>query len=186
VVASGTRKPVELGIVRDVEAGERPEPRGIDAAFRRHAPLVAGIVYRLIGRREEVEDVVQDVFLAAMHGLARLQHPEAVRSWLTTVAVRKTMRHLRRRRWRTWLLRDDYEYDDIASRDASPEVRSTLASVYRALDRVPARDRSIFLLRHVQGEELQRIAKLAGCSLATVKRRIEAVERFLNREEPHG
>ena len=49
-----------------------------------------------------------------------------------------------------------------------------IAEVYRALDRLPTRLRVPWVLRYVEGESLQDVAKLCGCSLATAKRRILA------------
>ena len=48
-------------------------PLALDAAFRVYAPYVAAIAFKLLGRDHEVDDVVQDVFLAGHRGLASLR-----------------------------------------------------------------------------------------------------------------
>src|SRR5258708_2484860 len=73
----------------------------LEAAFRRYSRYVAAVALRLLGRDDEVDDVVQEVFLAALRGMRRLREPEAVRGWLATVTVRIAGRRLRRRRLRT-------------------------------------------------------------------------------------
>ena len=62
--------------------------RHLEAAFRRYSRYVAAVALRLLGRDDEVDDVVQEVFLAALRGLERLREPEAVKGWLATVTVR--------------------------------------------------------------------------------------------------
>jgi RNA polymerase sigma-70 factor (ECF subfamily) len=47
------------------------------------------------------------------------------------------------------------------------------------LDGIPANQRIAWALRYVEGEPLEGVATLSGCSLATAKRRIAAASRVL-------
>ncbi len=159
----------------------------LDELFRRYAPYVASIGYRLLGRDDEVDDLVQDVFLAAHRGLGRLRNREAVKGWLATVSVRLARRRLRARRVRSFLHLDATpDYMEVADGSASPEDRALLARIYQVLDGIPANDRVAWSLRHVQGEKLERVAELCQCSLATAKRRIKAAQVAIEREVSHG
>jgi RNA polymerase sigma-70 factor (ECF subfamily) len=152
----------------------------VAAAFRRYSRYVAAVALRLIGRDDELDDVVQEVFLAALRGLPRLREAEAVKGWLATVTVRVAGRRLRRRRLRTFLGLDHApDYERLAAPDAPADERALLSRVYLALDALPVRERLAFCLRHVEGEPLERVAELCGCSLATAKRRIAAVQARL-------
>lgn len=143
--------------------------------FRRYSPYVAKIGLRLLGRVEEIEDVVQDVFIAAHRGLAGLREPAALKGWLATVTVRVAQRRLRARRLRHMLhLAPEYDYELLAQPGFSPEDSALLAEVYALLDELPVAERVAWTLRHLQGERLESIAELTGASLATVKRRISA------------
>src|SRR5689334_1289332 len=66
----------------------------IASLFRQHARFVAWVALPILGRDEELNDIVQDVFMAAMRGLDRLRDPSAVREWLKIVTVRTARRHL--------------------------------------------------------------------------------------------
>ncbi len=168
------------------EPTERPSPSSwkidhgptvppVDTLFRKYAPYVATIAMRLLGREDEVDDVVQDVFVAAIRGVGDVVDPEAIKGWLATVTVRAARRRLRFRRLRGWLwLEPALNYDDVPAPDAGPEERLLVARVYRALDHVPANCRIAWTLRHVEGQPLDRIAATCGCSLATTKRWIAA------------
>jgi len=157
-----------------------PGAPSLGSAFRRYGPYVAKVAYRLLGRHDEVEDVVQDVFIEAARGLSMLREPEALKGWLAAICVRTCSRRLKVRRLRRFVSWDeDPTYDDVASGEASPEERVLLAQVYRALDALPVDARVAWTLRYIEQEQLETIAARCACSLATVKRRISDAERRL-------
>jgi RNA polymerase sigma-70 factor (ECF subfamily) len=154
----------------------QPDHSGLATLYRTYAAYVAAVVFRLLGRDDEVDDVVQEVFLVAARGIDQLREPDAVKGWLATVAVRRSMRRLRRRRLWSFLGLDSVTENDIATTSHDPADRVLLARVYVVLDALPARDRVAWLLHHVEGETLPAVAQLCGCSLATVKRRIAGIQ----------
>lgn len=157
-----------------------PGPIDLDRAFRMYGRLVASIGLRILGRRSEVEDLVQDVFVEAGKWATRIEDPSALKHWLITVTVRAARHRLRRARFAAMLgLGTPVSYEDIAGSDASPSERALLAQVYRVLEKLPVNDRLAWTLRHVQGESLAEVAELCGCSLATAKRRIAAAHEAI-------
>ena len=158
-----------------------PAPTGVDAAYRAYSRYVATIAFRLLGREDEVDDIVQDVFLSAVDGLRALRDLEAVKGWLATVTVRIAMRKLRMRRVRFFLGLDSVvNYKNVAI-GANQEQAALLARVYRILDDVPAAERVAWVLRNVEGEPLESVATACSCSLATAKRRITAAQEKITR-----
>lgn len=149
-----------------------------EAIFRRHVEAVMGTATRLLGRGGDADDVVQDTFAAALTRLDRLEDPKRLRSWLLGIAVHRVKRRLRARRFLRFfgLADDDGGLFDLASSSASPEALADLALVDAQLLRLPVEERIAWMLRHVEGERLEDIASITGASLATVKRRISAVE----------
>jgi RNA polymerase sigma-70 factor (ECF subfamily) len=75
----------------------------------------------------------------------------------------------------------EIDYERLAAPGAAPDERALLQKVYQLLDAQPVRERLAWCLRHVEGEPLERVAELCGCSLATAKRRIAAVQARLDR-----
>jgi RNA polymerase sigma-70 factor (ECF subfamily) len=147
----------------------------LDGLFRRYAPYVAAIAHRLLGRDEDVDDTIQEVFVAAVRGVHAVRDPAAIRGWLARVTVRVARQRLRKRRVRVFLgLDEPVVYDAVVDRSASAEQRALLARVYRVLDGIPANQRIAWSLRHIEGEPLESVASMSGCSLATAKRRISA------------
>jgi RNA polymerase sigma-70 factor (ECF subfamily) len=178
VTASRTSPTLTLVHDRDRdEVNEQAELSGeiaIEDLYTRFAPYVAAIASRILGREGEVQDVVQDVFTAAVRGLRDRSDPHQVRGWLAKVAVRTSMRKLRARSfWKFFDLDDAPSYGALADPSAGPHEKQLISEVYRVLDTVGVKDRVAWVLRHVEGESLERVATLCDCSLATAKRRIK-------------
>jgi len=138
-------------------------------------------VLRLDPRVPDLDDVVQDVFLAAAGGLKRLRDPGAIRAWLATTTVRMVRRRLRVRRMWRWLGLGEDSRPPAPLVDAgnSPVDRLLLRAVYDVLDRLPVADRVAFVLYQIEGETLESVAEICRCSLATVKRRVARAQRAL-------
>ena len=155
-----------------------------EALFRRHLGLALGLSQRLIGRREEAEDVVQDAFFDAFARLDRLENPQAFAAWLATIVVHRVGKHLRRRQLLIRLgLRaaSQVDPDSLISPAAPPEVVAELRAVYCVLEDLPPEQRVALVLRRVEGLELAEIARQMKLSLATVKRRLAVAEAQLLR-----
>jgi RNA polymerase sigma-70 factor (ECF subfamily) len=171
--------PSDAALVVEARAGAE---WASEALFRRHAPAINGLVYRLVGRDVDLDDLVQETFAQAFTSLHRLQAPASFASWLAGIAVRTTYKMLRRRRLLTRLgLRrsEPVDPDTVVSRDAPPDVAADLRRVYAVVGALAPKLRVALVLRRVEGASLEEIAELTGASLATVKRRIAEADRVL-------
>ena len=141
--------------------------------------MVHGLAFRLLGSDADVDDLVQDAFVAALEGLHRLDAPEAFSSWLGGIVVRTAHKRIRHRRVLERLglrRREQIDLDALPLASAPPEVTMELRQIYGVLTRLPAEERVALVLRRVEGMELAEIATQMSLSLATVKRRIAAAE----------
>lgn len=160
--------------------------RAAETLYRRHVPYALNLAARIAGSTTDVEDVVHDAFLRALQRLDSLRNPAAFRTWLGSIVVHGMRSRLRREKFRRMLgLRETrgaqpIEIEQIASPTASPAVRAELAQLYALVRTLPADDRIAWTLRCIEGHELAEAAALADCSLATVKRRIARVQKFID------
>jgi RNA polymerase sigma-70 factor (ECF subfamily) len=153
-----------------------------ESLYRRHATFALNVAVRIQGNASDVEDVVHDAFIRAHQRLTELREPALFRSWLGSIVVRLVRSGMRRRRLLTALgiaSVEPVDLDSIAAPDASPEVRAQLAQIYALLQTVPADERIAWTLRYIERHRLEVVAELAGCSLATAKRRISRAQAFL-------
>ncbi len=163
------------------------EPSDAGETYRRYAPYVAAVAYRLLGRDEDLDDSVQEVFVRAIRGFDRLKDRGAIKGWLAAITVRVVARKLRRRRARRLFgIEADYDYERVAGPGANPEQAALLSTLYGALDDLAVPLRTAWLLRHVEGQTLPEVAEHCACPLATAKRRIAAADIWLKGRVRHG
>lgn len=158
-------------LVRVAQAGKKDV---ILVVWDRYAPVVRGVLRRSLGPRQEVEDLVQDVFLGFYRNIDTLRDPSALKGFLIGIATHVAIGHIRKNRVRSFLrLTDDGELPDrMAETDDGPEA---LKRLYTLLDTCAATDRMAFVLRYIEGMELEDVANALDVSLSTAKRLINKV-----------
>jgi RNA polymerase sigma-70 factor (ECF subfamily) len=170
--AVATDEEVAQGLVRK-------EEWAAVALWTRYGSLVYRIADRAMGSRPEAEDLTQDVFLCVFNKIAGLRDHSALRSFVVSVTIRIVKWKLRRKRLRQWVqLTETGNLPDLPVHGVDMEV--TLRRFYRLLDRLSVDDRLIFVLRRVDGMQLDSVGQATGRSVATVKRRLAKVDAELS------
>src|SRR5205814_6501512 len=123
----------------EASGAEAAAPLTSQQAYALHAGYVAGLAGRILGRNDEVPDVVQDVFLIAHRRLSDVRQAGALRTWLGRITVREASRRLRWRRLRYFLQPAPLEVD-LPVDETAAELRPLVALLYVALDRLPGRE----------------------------------------------
>lgn len=143
---------------------------------------------------EDARDAVQDAFVSAWQELPRLRDPEQFDAWLGRILVnrcRSVLRHRKVVRVREIAL----ELDDDPAPDPDADVRRARApgvdggqaavaeadAVRRAFERLDADARVLIVLHHVEERPVAEIAALAGIPEGTVKWRLHAARKALER-----
>ena len=153
-----------------------------EALYRRHVGMVTGLAHRLLGG-QDVDDLVQDAFVAAFSKLDSLRDPQAFAKWVGSIVVRQARKRIRRRklRRRFFLERSEpLEADRYVSASAPPDVGAELRAIHALLDELPADVRIALVLRRVEGPTIPEIADRMERSPATVKRRLQDGEVLLS------
>lgn len=154
-----------------------------DALYRRYVQVVWNTALHMVGNRADAQDIVQDTFIEALRDVSALRDVTALRPWLLRISVHQAHRRFRRRK----LLRrlgldrglDDAPLHLLLHPGASPESRSELRSIDRALAAASDAERFAWILRHVDGYGLEEVAQACDCSLATAKRRISRCQALV-------
>jgi RNA polymerase sigma-70 factor (ECF subfamily) len=167
-----------------VALGSKGDVQALEALYRRHAAFAIHLATRIEGSARDVEDIVHDAFLRAFERLGDLSDRGAFRAWLGAIVVHAVRSRMRRARLMNLLgigrSSEPVDLDALASPDASPHVRAQIAQIYALLRTLPTDDRIAWTLRAVEGHDLETVARIASCSLATVKRRISRAQKFLD------
>lgn len=167
----------DAAIVDALRAGHSA---GAAALFDRYHDHVRRVLVHVLGPDSDLADLAQEVFVAAIASIGRLENPDALRAWLGSIAVFTARARIRqRRRWRILELVPHERLPEREQMRASPEVDEAVRATYRVLERMGKDDRIAFALRFIDGMELSQIAEHCRVSLSTIKRRLtKATERF--------
>jgi RNA polymerase sigma-70 factor (ECF subfamily) len=146
-----------------VERFCRGENSAFDRIVERYAADIAALANRLLGWPQDVDDVVQDVFVAAFRGLRDFRGDCRLRTWLFTITVNRC-RHYRRRYLRhARATRSDEATPSVGlSNDAQLVAIDTerFARVRQAVRALPVKYREVVVLRYLQGLETPEICRL--------------------------
>lgn len=146
---------------------------GDDAAFNELVLAcrrrVLGTIARLIGRREDVEDVGQQVFLRLYLSLDQLRTPEVFAPWLYRLTVNAAYDYLRKQRRRNEMRMADLPEQVVMMADAAAGGARQLEESEKArvrdfvqglLSSVSEADRSLLILKEVEGLSLKELEKV--------------------------
>jgi RNA polymerase sigma-70 factor (ECF subfamily) len=152
--------------------------------YDRYATNVRGMTLRLLGADTELDDIVQDVFVAAITSIQRLREPSMLKSWLLGIAVGKVRDSLRarwRRRWLSFLPHDELPDHPAAETEAQSDIVREIKSL---LDQLPPEERLALLLHRLEGLSLEEAAAASNMTVSTFKRRLTRAEtKFVQRAQ---
>ena len=154
--------------------------------YRRYVRMAAATSYRLLGSDNDVEDVVQDSFVAAFATLERLKERNAFAGWLSRIVTRTSIDAIRKRSLlsRLGILRlQPIHIETLVATSAPPDVVAELTAVYSAVKRLPTKERVVLVLRRVEQLTIAEVSERTGWSPATVKRKLAKAERRMQQLE---
>lgn len=157
-----------------------------EALFREHASAVATFAHRLGVPRDDVHDLVQEVFLVAHRKGGYEQGPARPRTWLCAIAVRLARKAHRDRARRDASDSPRIELARADQRDPGEqlETRRSLERVQSALDTLDLEHRAAFVLYEIERESCEDIAAALEVPVGTVYSRLHhARKKFLSAHE---
>jgi RNA polymerase sigma-70 factor (ECF subfamily) len=165
------------------------DPDAAGALARRATRLALRTAAALLGSRDEVSDIAQDVAVDALRSLGKLREPDAFDAWVHRITVRHTMRRLRQRRRvreaETPLALLAETAQPAVPQDADPDaVIAARQALATALAGLPARQRLALALRYVHDLSDAEIAAALGCREGTVHALLSRGRQALRRD-PH-
>jgi RNA polymerase sigma-70 factor, ECF subfamily len=183
---------LELTLTRLDAATIREARRGDLAAFARiyqtFADLVNNVAYRIVGNREDAEEITQEVFLLVYRKLDRFQFQSSLKTWIYRIAVNTALTR-RKQRSVEAERRENYERSvaDRVRLDRTDPTPAANDRVQALLDRLPPEQRACLILRSIEGLSYQEIAEALEVNLNTVRSRLKRARENLmaGQEEEH-
>lgn len=187
--AQATEAPDMLSRRADEEALVERVRGGDTAAFgalvQHFLPRAHSVAYRLLGHREDAEDLVQEAFIAALERIDTFQAGRPFGPWFFRILVN---RGLNTRKARS-LRRTEAVPPDARAADALPdraaEQAETRERVLEALDALPEQQRTVITLYELEGFTGAQIAEVLDVPAGTVRWHLHEARRKLREALPH-
>ena len=165
-----------------VERCQRGDAEAFQELFREHRADVARLAARMLGRKTDLEDLVQEVFLQVHRSIRDFRHGARFSTWLYRVTVNVVLMHRRAAKSRP-VFSEAPEH--VAAVDRGPradeqlERQRRVQAFHRLLDRLSDKKRLVFVLHETEGLAPGEIAKIVGSPVLTVRTRLFYARREL-------
>lgn len=184
--APGT--PDDRELVRRAQAGDK---EAFEELVRRHQHRVFAVAGGILRRREDVEDVAQQVFVKAYFSLRRFDQRAAFSTWLYKITVNECWDLLRKKKVRPLVYESDLSEEQAGQFSAAERLESGAQDVSDKLEAqqqvenllqgLDERDRMMLILKEVEGFAIDEIAEILDLNANTVKVRLfRARRRIVN------
>ena len=179
-----------------VRRAQREDKEAFEELIRRHQHRVFAVAGGIVRRREDVEDIAQQVFVKAYFSLKRFDQRAAFSTWLYKITVNKCWDMLRKKKVRPLVYEADLSEEQarqvISSAEKGkelPDISDRLESrqrVERLLEGLDERDRLMLILKEVEGFSIEEIAQVLNLNANTVKVRLfRARRRVVSQAKAH-
>jgi RNA polymerase sigma-70 factor (ECF subfamily) len=186
--AKAPSAPDDRELVRRAQDGDK---EAFEELVRRHQHRVFAVAGGILRRREDVEDIAQQVFVKAYFSLKRFDQRAAFSTWLYKITVNECWDLLRKKKVRPLVYESDLSEEQAQQFSASERVQSGAQDISDKLEAqqqvelllrgLDERDRMMLILKEVEGFAIEEIAEILDLNANTVKVRLfRARRRIVN------
>jgi RNA polymerase sigma-70 factor (ECF subfamily) len=161
-----------------VERYKQGDNKAFDELVRKYQNKIYKLAYRFTHNVEDALDLSQEIFLRAFKSFSNFKQQSNFYTWLYSIAQNLCIDYTRSKksRLKTVALTEcmyskKYILSNVAL--ASPgqlvETKELKGEIAKAIDMLPPRQKSAFILRYYEGLDLNSIAEILGCRVGTVK-----------------
>lgn len=171
-----------------IKRAQQGEPEAFGPLVHKYQQRVFSLVFHLVRRRDEVEDLAQEIFIKAFRAIRSYNFQSSFATWLSRIATNHCYDYLRHERASRvsfyWQMGEDSQREIESNAESLPadalnhEEQTVLKDlVERLLERAPENDRQILLLKELQDYSVDEIAELLNLKPTTVKVRLHRARK---------
>lgn len=171
----------ELDLIQACLAGD---PKAQFEIYNKYAKAMLNTCYRIIGKQDEAEDVLQEAFLCAFRQLAKFRGDSTFGSWLKRIVINAALNHLKKKKIDFVSIEDkqlDADLDSIEN-DIQNELNFDelqLEKVRIAIQNLPKGFKMILTLYLIEGYDHIEIAEILDISVSTSKSQYSRAKKKL-------
>ncbi|MCW3119860.1 MAG: polymerase ECF-type sigma factor [Chitinophagaceae bacterium] len=147
--------------------------------YNQYSKQMFGICMRMLGRKDDAEDVLQEAFITAFTKLGQLDDDRTFGGWLRKIVINNCIQYSKKRlHWEE--ISPDEEPDNNEEEEWLSHIN--LETVYEAIKSLPNGYRQVFNLFAVEGFSHKKIAELLGITESTSKSQYHKAKKQLKEQ----
>lgn len=193
-------EPEVLNDAELVDKAQEGDTGAIGELVSRYEDKVYSLAYRMVGNREDAEDVLQDTFLNVVRSIGSFRKQSSFSTWLYRIASNAALTRLRKksRKEKTegefldevYAVKQEAQSGQPLSDWSVNPARKLLTEESRvimeeAISELPEKYRTVFILRDVEGLPANEVAEILELSIPAVKSRLHRARMFLRNHLSH-
>ena len=145
---------------------------------KKNQAMIYRIVYSFVKNEHDADEITQNTFINAYRGFKKFRFDSSVETWLTKIAVNSVRSYCRKKKFLSIFYAFDVEdrttdFSDIRQNtERDVENSSTAKSVNRAINKLPPRQKEVFIMKHLNGMSISEIVNVLEISEGGVKSNI--------------
>src|SRR2546421_5560902 len=166
----------EAALVRRIQANDEIAFREI---VERYQAKVFSIIFGILRNHNDAEDIAQQVFAKIYFSIKNFDFRSSLLTWIYKITVNECYDYLRKKRVRKLVYESDFSNEDSArvetsgsATDQKPAVDQRLAQrdlILKLLTKISEEDRSLILLKEVEGHSVEELSQMTGMNENTIK-----------------
>lgn len=165
----------------------RDDSQAFDQLMGHYYPKVLRMAYLISGSHADSEDIVQETFVLCWMNRKKIKEPEYFGNWIYKTLTREAWRFCRKSR-REQPVEEVYGKEEPGTASVLEEVmmRSHEEELYKAIKKLPVKQRTAVVLYYFNQMSAKEIAGIMGCLEGTVKSRLHTARSNLKQELEKG
>jgi RNA polymerase sigma-70 factor (ECF subfamily) len=170
--------PNDLFYVRRARAGD---VRAFSAIVSNYQKMVFTIVLKIVGNREDAEDITQEVFVKVFKSLDQFKEEAEFSTWLYRIAYNTTLSELRKRKLSFLSINENLDTDNepITDEEELDVTEIKLQYLEVALKKLPPDEIFLVTLYYFKEQSIDAISKISDLSVANVKVKLHRIRKKL-------
>ncbi|MCK5730351.1 MAG: RNA polymerase sigma-70 factor [Draconibacterium sp.] len=165
-----------------VEKVRKGDLEAFDQIFKKYGNRLFGFALSYIKSKEETEDIVQDVFLKIWDTRKNLKKETSLKSYLFTIAYHDMCQVFRKKQIHDKFLEKRSDTSDATiNMEMHLEYKATLEQVNQLIDKLPKKQRVIFIKSRKEGKSSREIAEEMNLAPGTIDNNISGALKFLRK-----
>jgi RNA polymerase sigma factor (sigma-70 family) len=159
--------------------------------MKKYKGPLQNLIYKMVSDKNEIEDLIQEVFIKAFNSLENYSQEYAFSTWIYRIAINNTIDYLRKKKLETFSIdsqledeedRPRFEIPDTSySADANIILEQRQQIINDAINSLPEKYKKVIELRHKEELTYEEISEILNLPIGTVKAHLFRARELLNK-----